>query len=103
VQSSTRVAPHEKPEIMAPGIDISSTWTNGIYARASGTSQATPFVTSAIALALETETPFTTRAHVEELKKALMESAKPIPSYGRPHDDAAGYGILQAVDFIEAM
>ncbi len=103
VQESEREAPHQKPEVVAPGVDISSTWTNGIYARADGTSQAAPFVTSAIALALEAQPEFRTRADVENLKRALMDSARPVDGQFRPHDDGAGYGIIQAKALIEAL
>ncbi len=102
IVQDNRCAPNQKPEIVAPGVDIWSTWTDGIYARASGTSQAAPYVASAIALLLQTETSLNNRADVMEVKQALMQSAKKVSGQHTPHDDAAGYGMLQAVDLIEA-
>lgn len=102
VPSSGRCPPHQKPEVVAPGVDIWSTWKDGVYARASGTSQAAPFVASAVALLLEAEQPLRNRDDVNALKQALMDSAKPVSGQHRPHDDAAGYGLIQTMALIEA-
>lgn len=101
VPSSGRCPPHQKPEVVAPGVDIWSTWKDGVYARASGTSQAAPFVASAVALLLEAEQPLQDRDDVVALKQAIMDSAKPVSGQHRPHDDAAGYGLIQATALIE--
>ncbi len=91
-----RCYPNQKPEIVAPGVDILSAWTEDVYVRAGGTSQATPFVTAAVALMLEGRPALTTESQVATLKRVLVDSAEPIPGAARPHDSAAGYGLLQA-------
>ncbi len=90
-----RCSPDQKPEIVAPGTDILSAWTSNSHVRASGTSQATPFVTSAVALMLEDKPELRNRADVEQIKQVLRNTARPLADQDRPHDDAAGYGLLQ--------
>ena len=91
-----RCAPDQKPEIVAPGVDILSAWTGKGYASAAGTSQATPFVTAAVALLLEGHSDLGGRSDVEHLKQVLADTAKAVQGQTEPHDDAAGYGLLQA-------
>ena len=93
---SGRCHPHMKPELVAPGVGILSAWSGDAYVRADGTSQATPFVTSVVALMLEAGGPLDSRSDVNVLKRALMDTAKPVDGQALPHDDEAGYGIVQA-------
>jgi subtilisin family serine protease len=97
-----RCDPNKKPELAAPGVDILSTWSQDRYVRASGTSQAAPFVTSVVALMLEGKPPLQSRADVEQVKRVLVQTAAPLAGQKTPHDDAAGYGLVQAVAAIEA-
>lgn len=100
-----RTAPDEKPEVSAPGVDIAGAWQRGRYATASGTSQAVPFVVSALALILQDRPAADPQdaAGVERLKDALMRTAAPMPGAQRPHDVAAGYGFLDAVAWRDAV
>lgn len=91
-----RCFPDQKPELVAPGVGILSAWTKDAYVRADGTSQATPFVTAAVALMLEGKPDLSGRAQVEQVKRALVDTARPVPGQVEPHDEAAGYGLLQA-------
>jgi serine protease AprX len=91
-----RCDPNKKPELVAPGVEVLSAWTDDKYVRATGTSQATPFVTSAVALLLEGRPDLTSRADVVRVKQVLEATAKPVSGQRTPHDDAAGYGLLQA-------
>jgi subtilisin family serine protease len=100
-----RCYPDQKPEIVAPGVDILSTWAGNAegspcagedYCVASGTSQATPFVTAAVALMLEGKGDLPGRAAVERVKQVLVDTAAPVEGQALPHDEAAGYGRLQA-------
>lgn len=94
--SEPRCPPHQKPELVAPGVDILSAWPGGKYVSATGTSQATPFVTATVALMLEGRPDLRSEADVLRVKQALVDSAKPVAGQKLPHDEAAGYGILQA-------
>ena len=98
----SRCDPDQKPEIVAPGEDILSAWADSDYYEASGTSQATPFVTAAVALILQGRTDLTTRAQVMELKQAIVDSATPLVGQQMPHDDAAGYGALDGAAALAA-
>lgn len=91
-----RCDPDKKPELVAPGVNILSAWTGDRYVQATGTSQATPFVSAAIALMLEGHGRLTNASDVEHLKEVLEKTARPVPGQKTPHDDAAGYGLLQA-------
>ena len=106
-----RCHPNQKPEIVAPGVEVLSAWSGGgednpcsgeDYCVASGTSQATPFVTAAVALILEGRPDLPNRAAVLHLKQVLVDSARPVPGQVEPHDEAAGYGLLQAESALRA-
>lgn len=97
-QQVGRCDPDKKPEVVAPGINILSTWTGDGYARASGTSQAAPFVTSALALMLQGKPKPTDRNGVDCVKQILMDTATPLEGQTLPHDEGAGYGLIQAAD-----
>jgi minor extracellular protease Epr len=105
-----RSDPHRKPELVAPGVEILSTYSDGGYARASGTSQAAPFVAGVIALMLEDQPQWKRSGSmgggegaVVTLKQVLTESALPVPGQRTPHDNAAGYGLVQAVDALKRL
>lgn len=62
-----------KPDVLAPGVVINSTVPNG-YMSLQGTSMAAPFVAGACALLLEAHPDW----GPEEVKAALMNTAKPV-------------------------
>ena len=103
--------PHQKPEVVAPGVDVLSTWDReqADYALATGTSQAAPYVGGILALILQ-EHPELKRqdqATVFDLKSKLMVTSKKIgPLEGKSstaHDDAYGYGLVQGDALLRAL
>lgn len=100
-----RADPNKKPEIVAPGVKIRSAWKEGGYATASGTSQAAPFVCGAFALLLQKCSSLRAQnssSTVATVKNALMRTAAKIPGQRTPHDNAAGYGLLQARELLDS-
>jgi subtilisin family serine protease len=82
-----------KNEIMAPGVDILSTYKNGGYARLSGTSMATPIVSGCVALYLSyLKANNQPKPTLEELHKKLLESADDLGDPGR--DPVYGDGLI---------
>lgn len=101
---ATGVAPpNEKPEVVAPGVEIATAYPDGRYAVGSGTSHATAFVTAVLASALS-GTPRLLHGGAEGgdldavrlVKEALMSTCLKVAGQQTPHDDRAGYGIVQA-------
>lgn len=102
-QQLGRCDPNKKPELVAPGVDILSAWKDGQYVRATGTSQAAPFVTSAVALMLEARgVSLDSREQVMQVKQVLADTARDLQGQSTPHDPAAGYGLVQATAAIDA-
>ncbi|KYK30462.1 MAG: hypothetical protein AYK22_03825 [Thermoplasmatales archaeon SG8-52-3] len=64
----------EKPDIVAPGVNIKSTKLNGGYEFNSGTSMATPHVSGAIALIKQAYY----KLNSDEIKQVLMKTSKDI-------------------------
>ncbi len=100
-----RQDPDKKPELVAPGIDIVSTYTDGEYAKASGTSQATAFVAGGIVLLLDANPQYQregavggSSTAVNHLKETFMDTAEKYPGQDTPHDDHYGYGLIQVED-----
>jgi subtilisin family serine protease len=69
-----------KPDVAAPGVDITSSVppSKGTWASFSGTSMATPHVAGAVALLLQRHPDWT----VAQVKSALVQTAKAVPSAG---------------------
>lgn len=91
-----------KPDIVAPGVNISSASVNGGRSILSGTSMATPFVTGSAALMMEwgivrKNDPY---LYGEKLKAYLIKGAKHLEGYYRWPNKQAGWGALCLRDSI---
>ena len=103
ISGEPRVHPNMKPEIIAPGVSIVSTGSNGQWYSSSGTSDSTVFVTGALALILQDQPqlrPSSTLGStcIGEVKQALRVSAS---NSILEHDDLLGYGNLDAGSWLE--
>ncbi len=99
-----RQDPDKKPELVAPGVDIVSTYLDEKYATGSGTSQATAFVAGGIALLLDANPEWQREGNsggdanaVDHFKDVFMDTAEKLDQI-TPHDDYYGYGLIQVKD-----
>lgn len=79
-----------KPEIVAPGVQVRSSFPGGGYAYANGTSMAAPHVTGVAALLLQARADLTP----DELETLLIHTAEPL-SATIPNNDT-GWGLVDA-------
>jgi subtilisin family serine protease len=99
-------SPGKEVLIAAPGVSIYSTYGNNTYAKLSGTSMATPFISGLVALLIskhkkqERETGMNDCKTVDQIKEHLKKYAVSQSSLGK--DDHFGYGIVDAAKLIEA-
>ena len=81
-------------DLMAPGVDIRSTYKNASYETMEGTSMSTPFVTGTVALILATSVPafydldFDSVWDPDEVRFKLKQTAENL--YLHPHQQGAG-------------
>ena len=100
-----RQDPHKKPEVVAPAEGVPVINNDGTWSIVDGTSAATVFVTGAVALLLEANPGLAANESsgssdtVVQIKQALMDSSKPLPSQDG-HDDNYGYGMLQVENLL---
>lgn len=91
-----------KPDLAAPGVDITSCAPGGGYETRSGTSMATPFVTGSCALLMQWgitdgNDPF---LYGEKMKAYLRQGAKSLPGYTEYPNNQVGFGALCAAGSI---
>ncbi|MEE2811515.1 MAG: S8 family serine peptidase [Candidatus Thermoplasmatota archaeon] len=102
----TRLYPHQKPEVSAPGVEIVSTSNPDLavpYSVSTGTSDSTVFVTGALALILERHGDALTRnglnmdrSDIDLVKRALADSCRASTIQNDQHHPKYGYGMLDA-------
>lgn len=85
-----------KPDLVAPGVNVTTVAAGGGYASFSGTSFATPFVTGSAALLMEWgivrgNDPY---LYGEKVKAYLRRGAKPLPGFTQYPNPLVGYGAL---------
>lgn len=91
-----------KPDLVAPGVDITTTAPGGGYTSLTGTSFATPFVTGSVALLMEwgivkDNDPY---LYGEKVKAYLIRGAKPLPGFVMYPNPQVGWGALCVRDSI---
>ena len=82
----------KKPEVVAPGIDIYSSYKGGIYKLISGTSMSAPHVAAAVALFRQYNPDLTP----EQIKSAILLSAIDIGDPGEDNESGMGFINLAA-------
>ncbi|MDF1545531.1 MAG: S8 family serine peptidase, partial [bacterium] len=88
-----------KPEVMAPGVSIRSSYKGGGYSFMSGSSMAAPYVAGIVALIRQ----YDPEATVSQIKNALIASAIDLGPTGEDND--YGYGFVDAskvLDYLNA-
>ena len=91
-----------KPDLVAPGVNITCPAPNAGYTVRSGTSMATPFVTGSAALLMEwgivkNNDPF---LYAEKVKAYLERGARPLPGITEYPNELVGWGALCVGDSI---
>lgn len=79
-----------KPEVVAPGVFVRSSYKGGGYAYMSGTSMACPYIAGLVVLYRQ----YDPDASVEEIKYAIINSCNDLGTPGE--DNAYGYGLPDA-------
>lgn len=85
-----------KPDLAAPGVDITTTAVGGGYISVSGTSAAAPFVAGAAALLMQWgivdgNDPY---LYGEKVRAYLRSGARQLPGFARYPNNQVGYGAL---------
>lgn len=103
-----REDPNKKPEIVAPGVKITTSGLNKKYYEYDGTSLSVPFVTGGLALIFGDLTQYqhennSGEAEIAYVKDKIISTSKRLPEQRTPHDDLYGYGLFQAYDLYQAL
>lgn len=85
-----------RPDLVAPGVDVTAPAVRGGYLAVTGTSFATPFVTGATALLMQWgivngNDPY---LYGEKLRATLRRGARALPGFTRYPNEVVGYGAL---------
>lgn len=94
-----------KPDLCAPGVNITVPMPEGGYEQVSGTSFATPFVAGAAALLMEWGIVRDNDRFLygERLKASLIRGAQPLAGVSMRPDSKTGWGTLCVARALEAM
>ena len=95
-RGNTRYPEKVKPDLAAPGVDITTTAVGGGYAAYTGTSFATPFVTAAAALLMQWGIAWGNDPYLygEKVRAYLRKGARQLPGYEMWPNNQLGYGAL---------
>lgn len=91
-----------KPDIVAPGVDVTAAAVGGGYAQFTGTSFATPFVTGGAVLLMEWGIVRGNDPYLfgEKVKAYFRRGARPLPGFTEYPNPQVGYGALCVRDSI---
>ena len=91
-----------KPDLVAPGVNITSCAPGGGYEQRSGTSMATPFVTGCASLLMEWGILMENDLFLygEKLRAYLINGVKPLPGFDTYPNPQTGWGALCLYDSI---
>lgn len=100
----TRATNQVKPDIVAPGVDISTAAVGGGTVKMTGTSFATPFVTGAAALMMEWGMVRGNDMYLygEKVKAYLIKGAKRLDGFSQWPNEQVGWGALCLKDSLPA-
>ena len=89
-----------KPDLVAPGVNITSCAPGGGYEQRSGTSMATPFVTGCASLLMQWGILLENDLFLygEKLRAYLIDGAKPLPGFEKYPNPQTGWGSLCLYD-----
>lgn len=92
----SRRLPYQKPDLAAPGVNITAPAVGGGYRAVTGTSFAVPFVSGSAALLMEWgiirgNDPY---LYGEKVKAYLRRGARPLPGYEQYPNEEVGWGTL---------
>ncbi|MFH1699898.1 MAG: S8 family serine peptidase [Candidatus Zixiibacteriota bacterium] len=84
-----------KPDIVAPGVNIYSSFKDGTYRLMSGTSMSAPFISGLVALMRQ----YNPEATVPEIKAALLSATTDLGTSGA--DNVYGHGLIDASKILD--
>ena len=95
-RGDTRYPEKRKPDLAAPGVDITAPVPGGGYGTVTGTSFAAPFVTASAALLMQWGILEENDAYLygEKVKAYLRRGARPLPGSDEYPNPRVGYGTL---------